>query len=154
MTTAHPVIVVAGLALMLIGCQHSSPRGGPPVASPTEVPGQGRAVGLCSGYRSIYGPWAVAVTTPDGALSVTRLSGTGSATIGTTAWTATEGAFLFVESPDRIWAFDGDDNLFMLQAAASTLISYGPHTFPVTAPSEVAARLPAGFRSQLRVYGR
>jgi hypothetical protein len=152
MTMRRSPFALACLALIMTGCQHTSPR--QEIShGPDRTPGQSGVVDLCSGHRSIYGPWAVTVTGPDGGLHVTRLTETGGATISTTTWAATEAAFLFVESGDRIWAFDGDDDLFMLQAGPSTLTSYGPHTFPVAPPTEVITRLPAGFRSQLRVNG-
>jgi len=143
---------LACLAFILTGCQQISPRNGAG-HRPEQTPGESEVVELGTGHRSIYGPWAVAVTAPGGGLHITRLTKTGSTTISTTTWAATEAAFLFIESADRIWAFDGDDDLLMLQATPGKLVAYGPRTFPVAPPIDVISRLPAGFRSQLKVAG-
>ena len=90
------------------------------------------------------------VSPEDGSLHVSKLSATGSATISPHDWRVSKGAFVFVEGDQRVWAYDGGANLFMLASTTGGLISYGPLNFPCGLPDDVASRLLSPMRETTR----
>ena len=76
---------------------------------------------LSGGHDSVCGRWRVVVSAENGSLHLSLIAGIGSPhTFSAEHWTAAEGAFLFVEgdpsSEERVWAYDGVQNLVMLKA--------------------------------------
>lgn len=65
-------------------------------------------------------------------------------------WTNHPGAFVFFESNDRVWAFNGLDQSFILIKKAQGGVSYAFETYPGDFPSEVIKRLPESIASKYR----
>lgn len=99
-------------------------------------------LGVEPGHRAVSGRWEVEIK-DDGALHVSRLSNRGKTTVTPTRWRANQGAFIFVENDQQVWAYDGDRDLFLLTASGNTLTSHGPPTFPGPVPVEVRKRVSA-----------
>ncbi len=156
MNPQHLILSVACLGLFLTACRDTAPERGSQVAS--SFPSQGATaadhptslIELTGGHDSVCGRWHIVVSPEDGSLHTSKLSATGSATISPYDWRVSKGAFVFVEGDQRVWAYDGRANLFMLAATTGGLISYGPHSFPCGLPDEVASRLPSHMREVIR----
>jgi hypothetical protein len=138
------------LTLGLTACQHAARHNGPAAtvdASAPLVPGaadnsRSLILGLPAGHSSTCGRWCVEVT-EDATLHVSRLEASGRTTVSPGDWKAQEGAFAFIDSDERVWAYDGQHNLFLLVSTGKTLASYGLRTLPCAVPQEVAERLTA-----------
>jgi len=150
------ILSVACLGLILTACRHAAPEGNGHTGSslsPARAAAKGHPksiIELTDGHDSVCGPWRLVVSPEDGSVSVSRLSATGSVTIRPEGWRASRGAFVFVEGDERVWAYDGGEDLFMVVATTEGLISYGPRHFPCGLPQDVASRLPSDTRERIR----
>jgi hypothetical protein len=96
-------------------------------------------------------PWTVRVSDTNQTFQIsyrydTATNSSGSVSVASpTDWRAKSGWFVFIESNERIWAYDGGSSLFLQVAKPSklgpTCTSYGPRSFPCSVPAEVLARL-------------
>ena len=98
-------------------------------------------------------PWTVRVSADDRTFQISyhyhHASGTNDSGILSVSsladWRAKPGWFVFVENDERVWAYDGDQNLFLQVCTASKLgatgTCYGPGHIPFPPPSEVLVRL-------------
>jgi hypothetical protein len=152
MNPQYLILSVACLGFFLTACRHTAPQRDNQAASSLPSPRATAAdhpkslIELTGGHDSVCASWHIVVSPKDGSLHVSRLSATGSATISPRDWRVSNGAFVFVEGHQRVWAYDGGAKLFMLAAIADTLISYGPGQFPCEIPGDVASRLPPHLR--------
>ncbi len=141
-------LLAASLTFGLTACQHSARHNetgatvhaAAPVMSAAPESSRSLILGLGPGHSSTCGHWCVQVS-EDAALHVSRLSASGRATVSPDDWRAQDGAFAFIENDERLWAYDGQRNLFLLVSTGKTLASYGPRTLPCVVPEEVAERL-------------
>ncbi len=139
---------MACLALSLTACQHAArPEGtvasanaSAPLMSATANNSRSLILGVGPGHSSTLGRWHVEIS-DDTALHVSRLSASGRTTVSPGAWRARDGACVFVENDERLWAHDGHHNLFLIVSTGKTLASYGPRSFPCAIPQEIAERL-------------
>lgn len=156
MKIRHPSISAVCLAIALTACRHTNPERSAHAGSSSSPGKTGSAdytmavVELARGHDSVHGRWRVVVSAEDASLHLSRLSGTGSTTISPEHWKAAEGAFVFIEGDHRLWTYDGVHDLSMWAATADTTIVYGPRHFPCRLPDEVASRLPAKIRDEIR----
>jgi hypothetical protein len=146
-------LLFACSALILTACQHKAPEANkhemlPLIRARAAHPSS--LIELTGGHDSVCGQWRVVVSQRDGSLHVSRFSTTGNVTINPEVWRASKGAFVFVESDSRVWAYDGGADLLMFAASTEGLISYGPHGFPCELPEDVASRLPAEVGERIR----
>ncbi|MFO1501443.1 MAG: hypothetical protein U1G07_24150 [Verrucomicrobiota bacterium] len=95
---------------------------------------------ISPGDQATCGRWSARVA-DNGTLHLSRLSKAGAATVSPGTWRAGQGAFLFVENDRRVWAYDGQGDLFLLVASGETLISYGSPHFPCPVPPPVKERV-------------
>jgi hypothetical protein len=96
-------------------------------------------------------PWAVRVSDTNQTLHISYRYDTATNSLGSVSvaspseWRAKSGWFVFIESNERIWAYDGGSSLFLEVAKPAklgpTCTSYGPRSFPCPVPAEVFARL-------------
>ena len=56
----------------------------------------------------------------------------------------------FVENDARVWAYDGDRNLWMLEVTRAGRATHGPTRFPCRVPTEVLERLSVPARQALK----
>ena len=144
----HSDVCIACLVIMAAGCRHVAPEQKAhsvsrlSLAQATTEDHPSSLIMLTGAHDSICGRWRVIVSEHDASLRVSRLSEKGSTTISPESWRAAAGAFVYVEGNHRVWAFNGQTNLFMVSAAENTLASYGPAIFPCKLPPEVISRLP------------
>jgi hypothetical protein len=106
-------------------------------------------------------PWTVRMSAADLTFQisyhfVSDINGSGAASVSSPAdWRARSGWFVFVENNERVWAYDGDTNLFLLAAKSSklgpTCTSYGYHTFPCPVPDAVLTRLTPEARGAIKI---
>ena len=70
-------------------------------------------------------------------------------TVSPSDWKAHPGWFAYAENDERVWIFDGERKLLMVNATAKDVSIRGnPHkNYPV--PAEVAARLPESLRQEI-----
>src|SRR6266404_5527487 len=124
------IILYACLALAFIACRHSAPTHRTAVVSESSVPVLAPAresepssliLGVAASQKSVCGRWRVDIS-DDAALHVSRLSKSGKTTISPGDWRAGEGAFVFIENDERVWAYDGQHNLFLLTSTGNTLV--------------------------------
>jgi len=111
----------------------------------------GRFITTFGGVSSSDCPWEVSVSATNQAFhisyrddTITNVSSRVSVD-SPSDWRAKSGWFVFIESNERIWAYDGSSSLFLQVAAPSklgpTCTSYGSRSFPCPVPDEVLARL-------------
>ena len=96
-------------------------------------------------------PWVVRVSDTNQSFQIsyrydTVTNSSGSVSVASPSdWRAKSGWFVFIESNERIWAYDGGSSLFLQVAKPAklgpTCTSYGPSSFPCQVPAEVFARL-------------
>ena len=96
-------------------------------------------------------PWTVRVSAADRTFQISYhyapdTNSSGSISVGSSSdWRAKSGWFVFIESNERIWAYDGGSSLFLQVAKPAKLgpkcTCYGPRSFPCSVPAEVLARL-------------
>ena len=110
----------------------------------------GQFITTFGGVSSSDCPWAVSVSDTNQTFHISyRYSGTNfSASLSAdspSGWKAKTGWFVFIESDERIWAYDGGSSLELLaikfRKLGPALTSYGSYSFPCPVPAEVFARL-------------
>ncbi len=115
-----------------------------------EAGSSGQFITTFGGVSSSNCPWVVSVSAKNQAFHISyRYSGTNySASLSADSpadWKAKTGWFVFIESDERIWAYDGGSSLDLLATKIGklgpTLTSYGSSSFPCPVPAEVFARL-------------
>ena len=123
--------------------------------------------GLSARLMTVFGefspsgsPWTVRVSDTGRTFQISYHydSGTnssGSITVASPSdWRAKLGWFVFIENSERIWAYDGDQNLFLQVSIASKQglkgTSYGSRTFPCPVPDEVLTRLSPKARKAIK----
>jgi len=72
-----------------------------------------------------------------------------SSTVSPTKWEAHPGWFVFAESEQRVWVFDGDREVLLLESTPerSHLVGSPLKHYPV--PAAVAERLPESLRKEI-----
>jgi hypothetical protein len=75
---------------------------------------------------------------------------TASSEVTPASWTNHPGAFVFFESDDRVWAFDGVEQSFIYVKRDKGSVSYSFDSYPGHFPSEVINRLPESLASKYR----
>ncbi len=137
-----PIVLVAGT--VLAGCRHSTPvvhTQTPARAVSAPAPPGPMLITTRGTNTSPGGALRVVVSPDDGSLHLARLTGTGSVTTSPQGWTAQNGWFAFIESESKVWAYDGDRELFLLSATPERSTIYGPSRFPGAVPEPVFSRL-------------
>ncbi|MBI1178767.1 hypothetical protein GC207_15150 [bacterium] len=98
-------------------------------------------LGLSPGHHFDIGPWSVEVGNND-SLKISRAEVNGRTSIKIDSWKPLGGSLVFVESTERLWAYDGDHNLGLVKKTENTWSVWGPSKFPYEIPQEVKERLP------------
>lgn len=89
-----------------------------------------------------YG-WAVSVSSKDGVHI-----GRGGVTVSPTGWKAHDGWFVYTQSEQHVWVFDGERELLVVEATPKKWqITRAPCSLPV--PEPVLARLPRSVRESV-----
>jgi hypothetical protein len=92
----------------------------------------------------------VVVSATSGSLDLTRMElskaadrrSSISSTLRVPGWTAKAGWFVFLETEQRVWAYDGDRQLCLnTQTSVDGAFYPGPSGFPCAVPAQVLARL-------------
>ena len=105
-------------------------------------------------------PWAVLVSDTNQTFQIsyrydTATNSSASISVASPSdWRAKSGWFVFIESNERIWAYDGGGSLFLQVATPTklgpTCTSYGSRSFPCAVPDEVLARLTPEARKAIK----
>ena len=90
------------------------------------------------------------VRTSEGAVSMSRPRPFGAVSVSPSRWRTVPGWFVFIESDERVWAFDGVDYLFLLTVDERGTASYGPRGFPCRVPRAVYSRLSASAQKGIK----
>jgi hypothetical protein len=83
----------------------------------------------------------VRVSAADRKLQISRKMALGNTGMSPSNWVAKTGWFVFLESDERAWAYDGDKNLVLVQITPKGSTVYGPSNFPCPVPEAVFVRL-------------
>ena len=94
-------------------------------------------------------PWTIRVA-EDGTLHVSRNRLYSHDTVSPMQWQARSGWCVFVENDVRVWAYDGDRNLWMLEVTREGRTTHGPTRFPCAVPATVLEKLSAPARQALK----
>lgn len=151
--------------LALAGCRHAATEAdahsrpspaSPDVLSPSvrQAPDWVPLVkGIAPGDQLSIGKWEVKLASDTGNLTVAKLTDSGSTTFGPQNWRASNGAFVCVESTERLWVYDGTVNLTLFQADAGSFGAFGPRQFPCAIPQIVAMRLSTDVYERVKPLG-
>lgn len=97
--------------------------------------------------------WTVRILSEDRKLHVIRNSGHATSDTIPEGWKAGKGWFAYVENDERVWAYDGDKNLFLLvQLGDLGEAIHGACDLPCPVPDEVLARLTADERQLIKEH--
>ena len=120
----------------------------------------GRFITSFGGISSSDCPWVVSVLDTNRTFHISyrydaATNSSGSVSVDSPSdWKAKSGWFIFIESNERIWAYDGGSSLFLQVATPSklgpTCTSYGSRSFPCPVPDEVFARLTPEARKAIK----
>jgi hypothetical protein len=119
----------------------------------------GQFITTFGGVSSSDCPWVVSVSDTNQSFHISyQYSGTNySGSINAdspSGWKAKSGWFVFIESSERIWAYDGGSSLDLLTAKLGklgpTLTSYGSVSFPCSVPEQVLVRLTPETRNAIK----
>lgn len=109
---------------------------------------------MAPGDQFTDGKWDIHLSPTEGSLSVGALSGTGSTTLRPAGWRAAKGCFVCVESPQRLWVYNGVADLTLFQRDAESIGTFGPRLFPCEIPQLVAMKLPSDVYERVKPSGR
>jgi len=142
-------------ALILSGCGGSTALS--PPFSPSAAPNTQLITSFGTNHDPVTG-WTVRVSETNGihigprsasSMVLPGVSVEFASTVHPPDWKAHPGWFVFAETGERVWMFDGEREILMLNATSKDFsISGKPHKhYPV--PAEVAARLPDSLRNEI-----
>lgn len=94
-------------------------------------------------------PWTVRVA-EEGTLHVSRNRLYTHDTVSPMQWQARNGWCVFVENDARVWAYDGERNLWMLQVTREGSTTHGPTRFPCPVPAAVLEKMSAAARQAIK----
>ena len=164
MSNTIPILFVA--ATLLVGChspsQANTQKPAPAVAAlPPFHPMLITAFGT---HPTRDGSWRIGVS--ENSIHFARpASGEVSFTPDSHGWRAKTGWFVFVESESRVWAYDGDRQLYLDAETSNGNNSYGAiyfgvfratkfdSNFPCAVPPEVISHLPEQKQKQIQTHG-
>ena len=141
---------VALLAVVLsTGCHSTSDE-----SSSLTVPGarhgqQPLLITTRGTHGSASEPWTIRVA-EDGTLHVSRNRLYSHDTVSPMQWQARNGWCVFVENDMRVWAYDGERNLWMLQVTREGSTTHGPVHFPCPVPSAVLEKMSPAARQAIK----
>jgi hypothetical protein len=140
------LLKTAPLLILLVACKEK------PVGAPNEV-----AFYRASGsFTSPSDNWKIEINRDDLGLSVTRnvtdesIAGKfeGTASVSPSGWTNKSGFFCAVDKCDRIWAFDGESRIWILERYEDGTRSMGI-SLAGGLPPEIESKLPPEFVKKL-----
>jgi hypothetical protein len=150
-----PILFVA--ATLLAGCHTPSPVHTQASAPP---PFQPMLIKVFGTFPTPDGSWKIGVS--EDAIHFARpASGETAFTPDSHGWRAKAGWFVFIESESRVWAYDGDRQLYLdTEASNSGSIYYGvfratryDSNFPCAVPAEVISHLPEQRQKEIQTHG-
>ena len=103
-------------------------------------------------HKSPGGSWSIEVSASDKHLFVSRLGAVKSA-VSSPTWTARPGWFAFFEGEERVWAYDGETDLFIVEKIDRPMGGsriWGLSPYPWQPPDEVYGRLSEAARNLLK----
>ena len=100
-------------------------------------------------HGSATEPWTIRVA-EEGTLHVSRNRMYSHDTVSPMQWQARHGWCVFVENDLRIWAYDGDRNLWMFQVTRDGNTTHGPSRFPCPVPPAVLEKLSPAARQAIK----
>ena len=135
--------------VLLTGC-HSTFDESASIPEPGARHGQQPLIITTRGtHGSASEPWTIRVA-EDGTLHVSRNRLYSHDTVSPMQWQARNGWCVFVENDTRVWAYDGDRNLWMLQVTREGSTAHGPARFPCPVPTVVLEKLSTPARQALK----
>jgi|ERR1700722_1739612 len=155
-----PILFVA--ATFLAGC-HSPSQVHTQAAASTAVtppPFRPMLISVFGTYPSPDGSWKIGVS--EDAIHFARpASAEVSFTPDSHGWRAKAGWFIFIESESRVWAYDGDRQLYLDAETSNTgSIYYGvfratnfDSNFPCAVPAEVISHLSEQKQEEIQTHG-
>jgi hypothetical protein len=150
-----PILFVT--ATLLAGC-HSPSQVHTQTAAPP--PFRPMFITMFSTQTSPDDSWKIGVS--EDSIDFARpASGGMSFTPDSHGWRAKAGWFVFIESKSRVWAYDGDRQLYLYTETSNTGgISYGvfratsfDSNFPCAVPAEVISHLPEQSQKEIQTHG-
>jgi len=150
-----PILFVA--ATLLAGCHTPSPVHTQAAAPP---PFQPMFITTFCTQTSPDGTWKIGVS-EDAIDFAHPASGGVSFTPDSHGWRAKAGWFVFIESESKVWAYDGDRQLYLeSETSNSGSMYYGvfratsyDSNFPCAVPAEVISHLPEQRQKEIKTHG-
>jgi hypothetical protein len=150
-----PILFVA--ATLLVGCHSPSPVHTQAVAPP---PFQPVFINVFGTFPTPDASWKIGVA--EDSIDFARpASGEMSFTPDSRGWRAKPGWFVFIESESRVWAYDGDRQLYLdTETSNAGSIYYGvfratnfDSNFPCAMPAQVISHLPEQRQKEIQTHG-
>lgn len=138
------VLVICGATLS--GCAHRSQVA---VSATSDTPKT--FMSSFGEFSPSHSPWTVRVSEGDGRIAISRRTQFGSTEVSPSTWKAELGWFAFVENEQRVWAYDGKSDLYLLTWTEDGTASYH-RSFPCPVPDKVFASLPASARGAVETH--
>lgn len=144
------------LAAMLAGCAHPPQKTSTTFpATPTAPPVRSAESLLMRGepHEAATKSWRVRVSTDELQIHSIEPSG-GSISTSPANWRAGQGWFAFIENEQRVWAYDGDRQLLLVEMERdgdhSKMTASGPTQFSSAVPPQVLQRLTDEARNAIK----
>lgn len=163
MRNTIPILFIA--ATLLVGCYSSSPMHNQ-TAAPTATlpPFHPVLITVFGTHPTPDGSWKIGVS--EDSIDFARpASGGMSFTPDSHGWRAQAGWFVFIESESRVWAYDGNRQLYLDTETSNGNNSYGGiyygvfratnfnSNFSCAVPSEVISHLPEQRQKEIQTHG-
>src|SRR5437867_11465034 len=81
--------------------------------------------------------WVVRVAPADRKVHVLRQTGAATTDLSPSQWRAQIGWFAYIDTDDRVWAYNGDRDLYIVEATDNGARCFDITTYPRSVPQEV-----------------
>jgi hypothetical protein len=156
-----PILFV--VATLLVGCHSPSQvhrqQAAPTMAAPP--PFRPMLITVFGTHPSPDGSWRIGVA--EDSIDFARPASGGGVSFppGSHGWRAQAGWFVFIESNSRVWAYDGNHQLYLdAEASSGGVMYFGTFratnfdsNFPCAVPPEVISHLPEQKQKQVQTHG-
>ena len=145
-------LVLNGLVIALaLGCMSCAQRSH--VAVRPSSDSTGKLMTQFGKFSPVGSPWTVQVSDSDRTLHISRRMPYGNTGVSPSSWKPQTGWFAFIENEERVWAYDGNRNLYLLTLTDDGTASYGSTVFPCPVPDQVLTRLSPSARRAIKRDG-